>query len=212
MKKSTLFESLISSSMTLLLVTTLISYAEMSPPKQPSEGAVMVYEKGKAGMLVIDVFEISAKVISVDVPNRKLKLLGPDGREFDVKVGPKTTNFDQIKPLDVITVALLAELDITVYKNAEGLIASEALWFGASMVSEKPEGMMAETTTVTADVIALDHEKHTATLKFKDGSTETYPVRKDVDLNQHKVGEVVVFELTKMVAISIEKPDGKGEK
>lgn len=212
MKKSTLFESLISSSMTLLLVTTLFSYAEMSPLKQPSEGAVVVYEEGKAGMLIIDVFEISAKVISVDVPNRKLKLLGPDGSEFDIKVGPKATKFDKIKPLDIITVSLSAELDITVYKNAEGMIASEAIWFGASMDPEKPGGMMAETTTITADVIALDHDKHTATLKFKDGNTETYPVRKDVDLNKHQVGEVVVFELTKMVAISIEKPDDKGKK
>lgn len=42
--------------------------------------------------------------------------------------------------------------------------------------------------------------------------TETYPVRKDVDLNQHQVGEVVVFELTKMVAISIEKLNDTGEK
>jgi len=212
MKKNKVFESLISSSVTLLLVTTLFSYAEMSPPKQPSEGAVMVHEKGKAGMLIIDVVEISAKVISVDVPNRKLKLLGPDGREFDVKVGPNATKLDKIKPLDVITVALSAELDITVYKNAEGMISSKAVWFGASMDSESPGGVVAKSTTVTADVIAIDHDKHTATLKFKDGNTETYPVRKDVDLNQHEVGEVVVFEMTKMVAISVKKPDDKGKK
>jgi hypothetical protein len=210
MKKNTRFESLISSSMTLLLVTTLFSYAEINPEKQPTGGTIMVYEEGKAGMLIIDALTISAKVISVDAPNRKLKLLGPDGEEFEVKVGPQATKFDKIKPLDVITVALSAKLDITVHKNTEGMIADQSA-SSTLMDSEKPGGMMANTTTITADVIALDHDKHTATLKFKDGNTETYPVRNDVDLNQHEVGEVVIFELTKMIAISVEKPDNKEE-
>lgn len=210
MKKNTLFESLISGSIPLLLVTTLCSYAEISPPKQPTGATAMVYEEGKAGMLIVDALKISAKVISVDVPNRKLKLLGPDGKEFDVKVGPQATKFDKIKPLDVITVTLSSELDISVHKNAEGMTVDQSV-SGTLTDSEKPGGMMAKITTITADVIALDHDKHTATLKFKDGNTETFPVRKDVDMNKHKVGEVVVFELTKIIAISVEKPDDKKE-
>ena len=59
---------------------------------------------------------------------------------------------------------------------------------------------------MTAKVIAIDLEKRTATLRFEDGNTETFPVRADVDLSRHKVGEQVVFRVTEMIAIWVEKP------
>jgi hypothetical protein len=45
-----------------------------------------------------------------------------------------------------------------------------------------------------------------ATLAFDDGSTKTFPVRPDIDLGQRSVGEKVVFQVTEMIAISVEKP------
>ena len=70
----------------------------------------------------------------------------------------------------------------------------------------KPGGVVAQVTQVTASVVAIDHAKHTATLRFDDGSTKTFPVREDIDLSRHKVGERVVFRVTEMIAISVEKP------
>ena len=69
----------------------------------------------------------------------------------------------------------------------------------------KPGGLVAQVTQVTAMVVAIDQTKRTATLRFDDGSTETFPVRDDIDLSRHKVGERVVFRHTEMVAISVEK-------
>jgi len=43
-------------------------------------------------------------------------------------------------------------------------------------------------------------------VRFNDGSVETFPVRDDIDLSQRKVGEKVVFMVTEMVALSVEKP------
>jgi hypothetical protein len=43
-------------------------------------------------------------------------------------------------------------------------------------------------------------------LRFPDGSTEILPVRDDIDLDQRRVGEQVVFRVTEMIAISVEKP------
>ena len=39
-----------------------------------------------------------------------------------------------------------------------------------------------------------------------DGTTETFSVRPDVDLSRHKVGERVIFRVTEMIAIWVEKP------
>lgn len=45
----------------------------------------------------------------------------------------------------------------------------------------------------------------TATLTFEDGRVETVDVRPDVDLTKQNVGAKVVFEITKVVALSVEK-------
>lgn len=186
-----------------LVASTLLSYAETALPPQPMEGSAVVYEKGKAGMLLVDTVEVSAKVVSIDTENRKLRLLGPDEKEFDIKVGPEAKKFDQIKVNDLITITMGSELDIAVYKDAEAKDIQESKE-GVLLEPEKPGVFVAETVTITADVIAIDKEKHTATLKFKDGRKQTYTVREDVDLSQHEVGEVVVFTLTEAVAINVE--------
>ena len=70
----------------------------------------------------------------------------------------------------------------------------------------KPGGVMAETTRVSATVSAIDAQQHTATLRFEDGTTRTFHVRRDVDLGKRQVGEKVIFHVTERVALRVEKP------
>jgi hypothetical protein len=53
-------------------------------------------------------------------------------------------------------------------------------------------------------VVAIDEAMRTARLKFDDGSSKTFPVRADIDLSRHQVGEEVVFQITEMIAITVE--------
>lgn len=46
----------------------------------------------------------------------------------------------------------------------------------------------------------------TATVRFEDGTTRTFRVRPDVDLEQRQVGEMVVFHVTERVALRVERP------
>jgi hypothetical protein len=72
---------------------------------------------------------------------------------------------------------------------------------------EKPAPMSKPSSrALTAKVTAMDAEKHKATLQFEDGSTETVPVRPDVDLSRRKVGDKVVIHSTEALAIRIVKP------
>ena len=70
----------------------------------------------------------------------------------------------------------------------------------------QPGGIVAETVKITATVTEIDQSKRTATLRFDDGTIETFPVRDDIDLSKHEVGEKVVFVVTEAVALSVEKP------
>jgi len=195
--------TMISGSLALVLAGTLSMHAESTLPPQPMVAEAVVYEEGKAGMILVDVIEVSAKVLSIDTVNRKLNLLGPDGKTFNVKVGPEATKFDKIKVNDVISVTLGSELDIKVYKNAEA-VASLPKEEGVLVESDKPGVMVAESVTLIAEVVAIDIERYRATLKFKDGSTQIFAVRQDVDLSKHSVGEIVVFKLTEAAAINVE--------
>jgi hypothetical protein len=73
-------------------------------------------------------------------------------------------------------------------------------------IGAKPGVMAAETVQIIGTITAMDSAKRTATLKFEDGASKTFPVRDDVDLAQRKIGDKVVFQVTEMIAIAFEKP------
>lgn len=185
---------------------TLTACTTTSPPPPAAGSSSTAFEKGVPGGVMVDTVDMSAKVTAIDSANRKVTLLGPDGKKFTVKVGPEAINFDQIRVGDLVNATVTEEL--VVYLDEEGASAPDG---SAAMVAlapkgSQPGGLVAGTTQVTGMVTAIDPTNRTATLKFGDGSTKTFPVRDDIDLSQRKVGERVVFQITEMIAISVEKP------
>ena len=70
----------------------------------------------------------------------------------------------------------------------------------------KPGVVMANTREFTAKVEAMDLAHRKATLRFPNGQSETFEVRKDVDMTKARLGDEVVFRVTDAVAITVEKP------
>ena len=106
---------------------------------------------------------------------------------------------------DIVNVMLTEEL--VVFLAEEGTAAPEGAAAVVALAPKgaQPGGVVAETVQVTATVKAIDTTNRTATLQFEDGSTETFPVRDDIDLGKRRVGEKVVFQVTEIIAISVEK-------
>jgi len=201
-------KSFIFSMMALMLATSLTLFActTASPPPPTSGGGAVAYAEGVPGGVMVNTMEISARVTAIDTANRKVTLLGPEGDKVTVKVGPEAVNFDQLRVGDLVNATVTEEL--VVYLDEEGASPPDG---SAAMVAlapkgAQPGGLVAETTQVTAVVTAIDATRRTATLAFDDGSTKTFPVRNDIDLSQRKVGEKVVFLITEMIALSVEKP------
>jgi hypothetical protein len=42
-------------------------------------------------------------------------------------------------------------------------------------------------------------------LRFEDGTTRTFNVRRDVDLGRRNVGEKVTFRVTEIIALAVQK-------
>jgi hypothetical protein len=121
-------------------------------------------------------------------------------------VGPETINFDQSRVGDTLKVEATAELVVQMAAPGQSAVDDSAGLVALAPKGAKPGGVIAETTQVIGTVTAIDQPTRTATLRFEDGSTKTFPVRSDVDLGKRKVGEKVVFRATEMVALSVQKP------
>lgn len=190
----------------LAVVFTLTSCTSVSTPPPAETSSASAYQEGVPGGIIVNTLDVSARVTAIDKANRKVTLLGPDGKTFTVKAGPEYVNFDQVGVGDWVNLTVTEELVVYLNEGGEsGNDESEGL-VALAPKGAQPGGLIAETTQITGTVTAIDLEKRTSTLRFEDGSTKTFPVRSDVDLTKRKVGEQVVFRITEMIAISVEKP------
>jgi hypothetical protein len=58
---------------------------------------------------VVETYKLTATVIGIDAPVRKVTLLGQDGKKTTVKCGPEVTNFEQIRVGDVVKTTVTDE-------------------------------------------------------------------------------------------------------
>ena len=195
------------------LDTVLRLQLASSVPLLPTEGRISgevsgaaAAVEGVAGGAFVQTHQLTATVIAINQASRKVTLLSPDGIKQTVKVGPGAINFSQIQVGDTLKVEVTQELVVQLASPGEATDDGSAALVALAPKGAKPGGVIAETTQVIATVTAIDQPKHTATLRFEDGSTKTFPVRSDVDLGKRKVGEKVVFRATEMVALRVEKP------
>lgn len=162
--------------------------------------------QGVPGGIAVQTFELTAKVTAIDAATRQIGLLSPDGIRQTVEVGPGAVNFDQIQVGDQLKLLVAKEVVVAVAGEGETPANGGAGLVALAPVGAKPGGILAHTIQMTAKVIAIDGERHEATLQFEDGTTKTVPVRPDVDLGQRKVGDTVVIRVTQALAIEVEKP------
>lgn len=188
------------------VIFTIAACATTTPPPPAQVNTSSAIKEGVPGGVVVNTVEVTAKVTAVDTKNRKATLLLADGEKATVKVPPEAVNFDQVRVGDLVKATLTEE--VVVYLDEEGASTPDEYAAGVALAPKgaQPGGIVAETVKVTATVTAIDQGDRTATLQFEDGSVKTFAVRDDIDLSQHKAGEKVVFIVTEMVALSVEKP------
>lgn len=177
--------------------------SDPEPPPPPEATRVAAYDEGVPGGVMVETLQVSARVTAIDRAQRRVTLLGPDGDELQVKVGPAAANFDRIDVGDTVQVTLTEELVIAIGDAASAQDDGSAAVVALAPVGAKPGGVVVETTRITGTVTAIDEQARIATLRFEDGSIRSFPVRDDVDLSQRRVGETVVFQVTERIALEV---------
>ena len=189
-----------------LLPASMLAFTSCSSTPEGEGTTVAAAQKGVPGGTIIDTYKITAKVTAVDAASRKVTLVTPDGTKTTFKAGPEVVNFNQIQVGDQVKAMVAEQLVVFVRKNGEPPNDGAAAVVALAPVGAKPGVLMANTEEVTAKVEAIDLDPRKATLRFPDGHSKTFKVRKDVDLTKAKIGDEVVFRTTEALAITVEKP------
>lgn len=171
---------------------------------EPTAGglAVVASEPGKAALT--EAVEITAAVTAVDKATRLVTLKGPKGKFVHVVAGDEVKNFDQIKVGDMLVVRYMRALELELKKGSGLRQHSEKEAALRAKPGEKPAAGAARQVTIVADVIGVDAEKKTITLKGPKGRVVELEVHNPEHFKLVQKGDQVEAVYTEALALSLQ--------
>src|SRR5262245_9310527 len=107
---------------------------------------------------------ITATVTAINHDTRNITLRGSEGNEVSFKVDPAARNLDQVKVGDRVAVGYYESIAINVQKPSEAVNEVRAA-ADRAQPGEKPAGIAAQQTTITATIEAIDRTVPSVTLR-----------------------------------------------
>ncbi|CAM3664916.1 hypothetical protein [Polynucleobacter antarcticus] len=149
-------------------------------------------------------------VTSVDKKTRTIMFKNNEG-ESKFIAGPEIKNFDQIKAGDRLNVSYELAVAIELIKTKSDGIRSkvETASETTSKAGEKPTRTISNTTTIIADIIAVDRAKKLVSVKGPSGKVTMVTVKNPQVLADVSVGEQVKVIYFDAMAASITAPKKK---
>lgn len=155
------------------------------------------------GEAVMSSQTVTATVKKINQTKREVTILTDDGQTFKFVAGPDVQNLAQVKKGDVITAVYTEALAYEVKKHGTtGAVTADAA--AAANKGEKPAGAVAQQTTVTVKITAINTKTPSVTIKGPEGDVETIKVKDPSKLNGLKVGDTVDITYTEAFAIKVD--------
>ncbi len=149
-------------------------------------------------------------VTKIDKKSRTIYFKNDEG-ESKFVAGPEIKNFDQIKKGDRLNVNYELAMAIELIKTKSDGIRSkvETASETTSKPGEKPTRLISNTTTIIADIVAVDRVKKLVSVKGPSGKVTTVIVKNPQLLADVNVGEQVKVVYYDAMAASISTPKKK---
>lgn len=171
--------------------------AQEAPPRKTVELA-----DAKGGGTVVSVV---GEVTAVDVANRIVSIKGPKGNIGDLRVDERARNLDQVNVGDRVRLTYRLGVAFALMKGGDGIREKvETEGRAQAPAGDKPGAAVVKTTTLVANVEAVDHKKKIATLKGPQGNLVDVKVRDPKVLQDVKVGDQVAAYVTESVALRVQ--------
>jgi Cu/Ag efflux protein CusF len=145
---------------------------------------------------------VTATVEAVDSKTRMVTLRGEDGGAVRFKAGEDVRNLEQVKVGDRVAVDYYESVAIKVQPPGEAVNEVRTADDRAEP-GEKPGGMVAQHTTMTAIVEKLDKKNSMVTLRGPKGNLHTITARDPKNLQNVNVGDRVLMTYTEMLAVDV---------
>ncbi|WP_429021810.1 hypothetical protein [Aeromonas allosaccharophila] len=175
------------------LSTTLVQAAEVNAGVDVAPGQASLAQELTA----------SATVTAIDLETRQVSLKNAEGETFDIVAGEQVANLPNVKVGDKVMLKYLQILDVELLKGTAGIrkriVEVDGERAGAD---EKPGGGVGMKVTLYADVIGLDKQQQTVTVKGVD-ETLTIKINNPEQFNLIAEGDQLKAVQTKAIGIGI---------
>ena len=147
---------------------------------------------------------VTSTVEAVDLDKRIVTLKGENGEVTELAVSKEVRNLPQLKKGDQVVATYHEAIAADVYKaGTEMPPGKNAVAAERAKPGEKPGGAVAEVTSVTATIDAIDKANSRVTLKGPEGNKVSVKVRDPKKLDAVSVGDQVQITYTRALAISV---------
>lgn len=191
--------------LTIALALLAAAAAIPAQAQQPDRaaGAAISSEPGKAR--AVWTARISAEIVAIDRASRTLTLKGPQGNTVNVVAGDEVKNFDQIKLGDSVMVRYIEALALELRKTKTNDV-DVTVREGSSQAKpgERPSIVAGREVAAVAEVVAVDPQKSTISLKGPRGDVVELGVQNPDQFKVVKKGDQVDVRYTKALALSVE--------
>jgi hypothetical protein len=195
---------------TALVVPTLLLLIgcgqPATPPPADQSDVTIIAAPGVAGGVISVRTQINARVTAKDEQKRTVTLLGNDAKEQTIAVPEGAVNFPQVKVGDLLAITLTEEIAAVVVPAGVPIEQGEAAVVGMADQGKKPAGVVGSVTQIRGKVVAIDAKARTATIVTDSGARRVLPVRDDVNLSRHQVGDQVVMRVSELVELAVQAP------
>jgi Cu/Ag efflux protein CusF len=158
------------------------------------------------GQAVVASTTATATVEKINQKTREVTIKTEDGKLHSFTAGPNVRNLAQVKKGDIITVQYTESLAYEVRKHGGANGVSTATAAARADSGAQPAGAVAQQTTVTVTITAIDKNAPSVTIMGPKGNTKTIAVRDPSKLNGLKVGDLVDITYTEGLAVKVDKP------
>ena len=152
------------------------------------------------------VINTEATVVSIDHATRMVTLRTPDQRLHTLRVDASVRNLGKVRKGDEVVTTYYEAVAVQVKKpgTAQPGISTDTD-AERSKKGQRPAGVAAETTNVTARVVKIDRKHRSIDLRGPEGNVLTVDVQDPAHLQNLAVGDLVEVSITEAVAVQVEK-------
>ena len=160
------------------------------------------------GQTVVASVTKTATVTNINQKTREVTIKTEDGKEYSFIASSNVKNLAQVKKGDIITAKYTEALAYQIRKHGTPGVATTQAAMAADS-GAMPAGAVAQQTTVTVTITAIDPKVPTVTFRGPKGNTETIKVKDPQKLKGVKVGDMVDITYTEALAIKVDEAPKK---